>query len=132
MKLTCFHKVWLIVKSAVMYSVSYSVQASFSATSDRFNRSPFWRPDCRVVGGSSNASGNSVCGEVGGTQIQTSKVSSTSRRFLVLMIAFEFTLVLWLRGITLAEYFRERDPVAGGHLLLNARRVCHYAFPNHQ
>lgn len=29
------------------------------------------------------------------------------------MIAFEFTLVLWLRGITLAEYFRERDPVAG-------------------
>lgn len=29
------------------------------------------------------------------------------------MIAFEFTLVLWLRGITLVEYFRERDPVAG-------------------
>jgi hypothetical protein len=32
---------------------------------------------------------------------------------LVLMIAFEFTLVLWLRGLTLSEYFRERDPVAG-------------------
>jgi hypothetical protein len=32
---------------------------------------------------------------------------------LGLMIAFEFTLVLWLRGLTLAEYFRERDPVAG-------------------
>jgi type IV secretory pathway TrbD component len=31
---------------------------------------------------------------------------------LGLMIAFEFTLVLWLRGLTLAEYFRERDPVA--------------------
>lgn len=29
------------------------------------------------------------------------------------MIAFEFTLVLWLRGLTLAEYFRERDPVSG-------------------
>ena len=32
---------------------------------------------------------------------------------LTLMIAFEFTLVLWLRGLTLSEYFRERDPVAG-------------------
>lgn len=32
---------------------------------------------------------------------------------LVLMIAFEFTVVLWLRGLTLAEYFRERDPVSG-------------------
>ena len=31
---------------------------------------------------------------------------------LGLMIAFEFTLVLWLRGLTLTEYFRERDPVA--------------------
>ena len=31
---------------------------------------------------------------------------------LGLMIVFEFTLVLWLRGLTLAEYFRERDPVA--------------------
>jgi len=29
------------------------------------------------------------------------------------MITFEFTLVLWLRGITLAEYFRERDLVSG-------------------
>jgi hypothetical protein len=29
------------------------------------------------------------------------------------MIAFEFTLVLWLRGLTLSEYFRERDPIAG-------------------
>ena len=28
------------------------------------------------------------------------------------MIVFEFTLVLWLRGLTLDEYFRERDPVA--------------------
>jgi hypothetical protein len=32
---------------------------------------------------------------------------------LGLMIAFEFTLVLWLRGLTLSDYFRERDPVAG-------------------
>ena len=31
---------------------------------------------------------------------------------LCLMIAFEVTLVLWLRGLTLDEYFRERDPVA--------------------
>ncbi|HEY6119264.1 MAG TPA: hypothetical protein VIV66_04850 [Pyrinomonadaceae bacterium] len=28
------------------------------------------------------------------------------------MIAFEFTLVLWLRGVTLAQYFHERDPVS--------------------
>jgi hypothetical protein len=32
---------------------------------------------------------------------------------LGLMIAFEFTLVLWLRGLALSEYFRERDLVAG-------------------
>lgn len=32
---------------------------------------------------------------------------------LGLMIAFEFTLVLWLRGLTLTEYFRARDPVSG-------------------
>ena len=31
---------------------------------------------------------------------------------LGLMIAFEFTLVLWLRRLTLSEYFRDRDPVA--------------------
>lgn len=31
---------------------------------------------------------------------------------LALLIAFEFTLVLWLRGLTLTEYFRQRDPVA--------------------
>jgi len=32
---------------------------------------------------------------------------------LGLMIAFEFTLVLWPRALTLTEYFQERDPVAG-------------------
>ena len=32
---------------------------------------------------------------------------------LALMVTFEFTLVLWLRGLTLTEYFRERDPVTG-------------------
>lgn len=32
---------------------------------------------------------------------------------LSLMVALEFTLVLKLRGLTLAEYFRERDPVSG-------------------
>jgi hypothetical protein len=47
------------------------------------------------------------------------KFQLTAHAFLVgflalgLMIAFEFTLVLWLRGLTLSEYFRERDPVAG-------------------
>jgi hypothetical protein len=32
---------------------------------------------------------------------------------LVLMLAAEFSLVLWLRGITLGEYFATRDPVSG-------------------
>jgi hypothetical protein len=32
---------------------------------------------------------------------------------LALMLAFEFGLVLPLRGLTLAEYFAARDPVAG-------------------
>jgi len=32
---------------------------------------------------------------------------------LVLMLAAEFSLVLWLRGISLKEYFATRDPVSG-------------------
>ncbi len=32
---------------------------------------------------------------------------------LALMLTFEFTVVLWLRGWTLAEYYESRDPVSG-------------------
>jgi len=32
---------------------------------------------------------------------------------LILLVGCEFTIVLWLRGLTLTEYFRERDPVTG-------------------
>lgn len=32
---------------------------------------------------------------------------------IALVVLLEFTLVLWLRGLTLQDYFRERDPVAG-------------------
>ena len=32
---------------------------------------------------------------------------------LGLLLAAEFTVVLWLRGMTLADYFATRDPVAG-------------------
>ena len=32
---------------------------------------------------------------------------------LGLLIAVEFTIVLWLRGLTIGEYFGRRDPVAG-------------------
>jgi len=32
---------------------------------------------------------------------------------LALMLTLEFTLVLWLRGWTLAEYYASRDPVSG-------------------
>ena len=47
---------------------------------------------------------------------------AASRRFDLLKVGFiafamilvaEFTLVLLLRGISIAEYFAERDPVAG-------------------
>lgn len=31
----------------------------------------------------------------------------------VLLLVPEFTVVLWLRGLTLSEYFANRDPVAG-------------------
>jgi hypothetical protein len=32
---------------------------------------------------------------------------------LGLLLVAEFTLVLWLRGLTIREYFASRDPVAG-------------------
>ena len=32
---------------------------------------------------------------------------------LALLLAAEFSVVLWLRGLTLAEYIAERDPVSG-------------------
>ena len=32
---------------------------------------------------------------------------------LVLLLVAEFTLVLWLRGVSIREYFASRDPVAG-------------------
>jgi hypothetical protein len=32
---------------------------------------------------------------------------------LGLMLVAEFTLVLWLRGLSVSEYFASRDPVSG-------------------
>ena len=32
---------------------------------------------------------------------------------LILLVMLEFTVVLWVRGITLTAYFRERDALAG-------------------
>jgi hypothetical protein len=32
---------------------------------------------------------------------------------LALLLSVEFTLVLWLRGISISEYFATRDPVSG-------------------
>lgn len=37
---------------------------------------------------------------------------------LVLLLAVEFSVVLGLRGLSIGQYFRERDPVAGGVYLL--------------
>ena len=33
---------------------------------------------------------------------------------LVLLLATELTVVLWMRGLTFPEYVRSRDPVSGG------------------
>ena len=32
---------------------------------------------------------------------------------LALLLVVEFTVVLWLRGLTIDQYFASRDPVAG-------------------
>lgn len=32
---------------------------------------------------------------------------------LTLLLIAEFTLVLWLRGMSIGEYFASRDPVSG-------------------
>ena len=32
---------------------------------------------------------------------------------LAFLLAVEFTVVLWLRGLTIGEYIQQRDPVAG-------------------
>ncbi|MGA2004679.1 MAG: hypothetical protein ABSG70_14935 [Terriglobales bacterium] len=37
---------------------------------------------------------------------------------LGLMLLVEFTFVLWIRGITMREYFATRDPISGGVYLL--------------
>jgi hypothetical protein len=29
------------------------------------------------------------------------------------LLVVEFTVVLWLRGVTIGEYIQQRDPVAG-------------------
>jgi hypothetical protein len=33
--------------------------------------------------------------------------------WLVLLLVVEFTLVLWLRGLSISEYFSTLDPVSG-------------------
>jgi len=44
---------------------------------------------------------------------------------LTLLLIAEFTLVLWLRGISISEYLAARDPVAGTiyYLMLGAFAV---------
>ncbi len=37
---------------------------------------------------------------------------------LVLLLMCEFAVVLWLRGLSIAEYFASRDPVAGAVYLV--------------
>lgn len=38
---------------------------------------------------------------------------------LVLLLAAEFSLVLWMRGLTIGEYWESRDPVSGGAYLIS-------------
>jgi hypothetical protein len=42
---------------------------------------------------------------------------------LALLLLFEFTLVLGLRGLTLTQYFESRDPVSGSAYLIS---LCVY------
>jgi len=37
---------------------------------------------------------------------------------LGLLLVVEFTVVLWLRGLTIGEYFARRDPVAGAAYIM--------------
>ena len=37
---------------------------------------------------------------------------------LALMLLVEFTVVLWIRGMTIGEYFENRDPVSGAAYFL--------------
>lgn len=37
---------------------------------------------------------------------------------LLLLVTVEFTVILGLRGLSVAEYFAERDPIAGGVYVL--------------
>ncbi len=78
---------------------------------------PRWRANCRIDRGTSDADCHDRCGEVGAAKIQDPTTArdrlSVGMIALTLMLFFEFTLVLKLRGLTLAQYFRERDPVSG-------------------
>jgi len=38
---------------------------------------------------------------------------------LALLLAAEFSLVLWMRGLTIGEYWESRDPVSGGAYLIS-------------
>jgi hypothetical protein len=46
-----------------------------------------------------------------------------------LMLVGEFTLVLWLRGLTMSQYIASRDARGGDGLLPNARSVRYHAAP---
>src|SRR6266487_5506725 len=89
----------------------------FRATPYPLCRSPRWRANCRIDRGTSDADCHDRCGEVGAAKIQDPTTArdrlSVGMIALTLMLFFEFTLVLKLRGLTLAQYFRERDPVSG-------------------
>jgi hypothetical protein len=43
---------------------------------------------------------------------------------LVLMLIAEFGFVLWIRGLSIKEYFATRDPVSGAAYYLMRRRRC--------
>lgn len=53
---------------------------------------------------------------------------------LVLMLLTEFTVVLWIRGLSLSTYFATRDPVSGGVYLasLVVFAICPWLVSRHQ
>ena len=80
--------------------------------------SPAFRYQGRRINGDGHHVGRDhSCGEV--DSAAPGPATRTLKRFgvgivaLALLFVAEFTLVLWLRGLTIHEYIARRDPVAG-------------------
>jgi hypothetical protein len=86
------------------------------AYSPALDRSAFWRENSRDLGSADHARGHDCLRAI----VRRLKLPpALSNRLglgfvaLILLLAAEFTLVLWLRGLLMSEYLASRDPVSG-------------------